>query len=49
MFDWCVVWSRFFPWRKDLSWADFPDALNMFVKSKEKFVEAFEKKVSSKK
>ena len=48
-FYWCVVWSRFFYWRKELGWADLSDTLNMFVKSIKKFLEAFEKKFQPKK
>ena len=47
--DWCVVWSRFFYWRKQRGWADLSNTLNMFVKSTENFLEAFEKKVSAQK
>ena len=44
---WCVVWSRFFYWRKEPGQADLSDTLNMFVKPIENFLDAFEKKVSA--
>ena len=47
--DWCVVRSRFFYWRKELGQADLSDTLNMFVKSTENVLEAFETKLQPKK
>ena len=47
-FDWCVVRSRYFYWRKNLCQADLGDILNIFVKSTEKFLGAFEKKSAQK-
>ena len=47
--DWCVVRSRFFYWRKELGSPDLSSTLNMFVKSTEIFLEAFQKKVSAQK
>ena len=50
-FSWHIIWlvcrvvMLFFYWRKDLSSVNFSDTSNMLVKSTEKFLEAFEKKV----
>ena len=30
LFDWCIVWSRFFYWRRDLRQADLWDTLNIW-------------------
>ena len=42
-FDWCVVRSQFFYWRKDQVQTDFLNTLNMVTKSIENFLEAFKK------
>ena len=47
--DWCVVWSQFFHWRKELYREDLPDTLNIVLHCTEQFIDAFERKVSPQK
>ena len=47
-FDWCVIWTPLFHWRKNLGYTDLSDTLNMFVKHTEIFPEAFKKNLCSK-
>ena len=47
--DWCLVWSWFFYWRKELVWADLLNTLNMVVKCVENFLQSFGKKFYPKK
>ena len=49
-FSWHIIWLvrrvvTIFYWRKELGLADLSNSLNMFVKSTENFLQAFEKKV----
>ena len=46
-FDWCVVQSQFFYWRKELCWARLLNISNMVMRRIENFLRACEKKVLS--